>query len=120
MKINKENFLLILINIILFSLFLRFTYLVVSSYFENALFVGGDAYGMFIRSLSFANNFEIPDIVHPLTFYYFFLGKLYSYTFENYVWAGTISIFFWLIGYIFFFKIMILLKFDKSSIVFRD
>lgn len=120
MKINKENYLLILINIILFSLFLRFIYVAISSYFENALFAGGDAYGLFLRSLSFGNNSEIPDIVNPLTFFYYFFGKLYFYTFDNYFWAGTISIFFWLIGYIFFFKIMILLKFDKSSIVYAS
>ena len=90
----------------------RFIYVFISNSLDVSLFVGGDGMGIFLTAINYARygvvegidpfNFWPIDLGNPLAYFYYFSGKVYIYTFENYIWCCTISIIAWLLSYIVF------------------
>jgi len=118
MKADSNNFRLYIALILIFVIFLKYCYVLLSNYLGNALFVGPDAFGIFNVSILYGKGEILTTFDNPLTFFFFLLGKLYFYTFENYIWASTISIFVWIISYLFLYNVMKLLKFSYTNILF--
>ena len=116
MRINNNNLKIFLIVVFSSIILLKFIYIFISDYFNAAIFVGGDAYGMFKQSILYGKNIIYPSLDNPLTYFYFVLGKFYYLTFQNYIWASTISIIAWVISFIYLFKSMKLLQFSPKNI----
>ena len=116
MRINNNNLNIFLIVVFSSIILLKFIYIFISDYFNTAIFVGGDAYGLFKESILYGKNIKYPSSDNPLTYFFFVLGKFYFFTFQNYIWASTISIIAWFISFIYLFKSMKLLQFSPQNI----
>ena len=116
MQVNNHNLKIFLIIVFSSVILLKFIYIFISDYFHAALFVGGDAYGLFMESILYGKDIKIPSLENPLTYFFMVLGKTYLFTFQDYIWASTISIIAWFISFIYLFKSMKLLKFSSQNI----
>ena len=117
MQINNNNLRIFLIIIFSSTILLKFIYIFLSDYFNSAIFAGGDAYGMFLESITYGKNIKSTSFINPLSYYYMTLGKFYLFTFQNYIWASTISMIAWFISFIYLYKSMKLLKFSSQNIL---
>ena len=115
---SNYNFKIFIFCSIFFSIALKLIYVILSEYYFQALFVGADPYGLYLSSLDYAYERSLTTSENPLTYFIYFIGKFYYYTFENYIWACFISISVWFFSYILLYKSMILLKFSKLNILY--
>jgi len=118
MTITKNNINFFIFITILFSFILKIIYILISEYYQDALFVGADAYGLYLENLKFSFGRGAINIDSPLTFFFFILGKFYLYTLKNYIWAAFFSVLIWLVSYLILFRSMRLLHFSYPNILF--